>query len=333
MEAVAVNSADLHDDVEKYIRERIALEVDSAVHSAVALEEDRRFRQLRWLIALVGLVGLGTFGTLSNYLIEKAVDGRLEARTGNISDSLEFIRFNSVVLKLDLGTSFTTEDRKAIMSYLRRVATNERVRHTEEFNAALVQVMKSFTQAGLASSIDEIFQLYERELLATDTLVEILLHHYGQEVTSRHTVPADDFAMRVFDRLEALAAGAKVPELALAYRSLYLHRQNSGAVNEAVTSAITRAAMLSEVDLARYYQEILVRTRAKNWQSSPDSSGIALQGLTRSFISTYASEIERQARIERGILSDVAKEGVSEESAEALAEMLAIGTKKSKPNA
>lgn len=321
--------ADLSDEAEKYIRERVELEVSSTVPGSVAREEERRFRQLKWLIALVGLGGLGTFGTLSNYLIEKAVDGRLEARTGNISDSLEFIRFNSIALKLDLGTSFSKEDRNAVMTYLRRTATNDRVRHTSEFNAALVQVMRSFAQAGLSSSIDEVFQLYERDLLTSDTLVEILLHHYGEEVVARQSTPKEDFAMRVFERLESLAAGAKVPELAHAYRTLHLHRQNPGAPGTSVLEALSRAAMFDEDDLSRFYREILVKTSAENWQRRPDSTGIVFQELTRSFIAVYASEIARRTSIDKTVLTRVAKEGVSGNSVIELAQRLARGSKQS----
>lgn len=116
-----VQRVELSDDVERYIRERLEIEVNEAVPSIVIKEEDRRFSQLKWLVALVGVVGLGTFGTLSNYLIEKAVDSKLEAKTGNITDALDFLRFNSLSQKLESGTSFSRQERAAIMTYLRTV--------------------------------------------------------------------------------------------------------------------------------------------------------------------------------------------------------------------
>lgn len=322
---------DLTDDVEQYIRERVELEVRSAVPEAVAHEEERRFRQLKWMIALVGLVGLGTFGTLSNYLIEKAVEMRLESRTGNISDSLEFVRFSSLALKIDMGNSFSKEDRSAIMNYLRRTATNERVRHTEEFNAALIQVMNSFTQAGLSSNIDEICQLYERELLTTDTLIEILLHHYGQEIVHRPATPKDDFALKMFERLESLAQGAKVPELAQAYRTLFLHKQNPGGPHASVLAAIERAEMNDLGDLTRYFREMLVRTNADNWQRRSNVSGVAFQQVARSFFSTYSSALATRTGVEVHLLKQAAADGVKGDEIEFLAISLASGAKRPKP--
>lgn len=322
----------LSDEIERYIRDRTKLEVDAAVQTAVSEEEERRFRQIKWLIALVGLVGLGTFGTLSNYLIEKAVDSRLEARTGNISDTMDLIRFDSVALKLELGDSFSPEDRTAVMTYLRKAAQNERVRHTPEFNSALVQVTKAFGAAGQSASIDEIFQLYEREILSSDSLVEILLNHYGQEISSRPIAPADDFALHAFERLEAVAGGARVPELALVYRTLYLHRQQPDKVQPGVVVLITRAKDLKDSDLRRFFHQILLRTRSDNWLRENNSEeagpeGAAFEKLTRSFVKTYSGTISKMTGIEQENIMAYADNGLDAYAAKKTAIRLAAAAK------
>lgn len=318
---------DLSDELRKYVRETVGSSVREAVPAVVATEEERRFSQFKWIVALIGLVGLGTFGTLSNYLIEKAVDGRLEARTGNISDALDFIRFNSIALKLDLGASFSVEDRTSILNYLRRSAKNDRVRYSAEFNAALVQVMKSFTEAGQSSSINEILQLYEREILTSDTLVEILVHHYGQEIVGRHSTPKDDQSMKTFEKLEAIAEGAKVGELALAYRILYVHKASPKSVQPAVLQALDRAQTLATDDLARFFREILQRTIAVNWQRVADPQGLSFQSITRSFFERYASSISTRTGVAEASLRRISEVGSKTEDARQLASQLAAGVK------
>jgi len=318
MDETAEQPIALEPEVEVFIRERIKREVPPTVLEAVRQEEEKRFRQLRWFVALVGLVGFGTFGTLSNYLIEKAVDSKIEARTGQISDSLDFVRFTRTSLKLELGRSFTVEDKNAVMGYLRRAAKNERVRHTTEFLAALTQVTQAFVSAGQSASIDEIFLLFEQETLGSQALVESLLHHYGQIIVARVVDPEDDPTMAKFEKLERIAEGAKIPEVPLAYRVLFICRRQPHATQPSVVDLLDQTTMLAKPDRSNFFFQILQRTKTENW-SAPSREGKVFERVTREFLNTYAEPISRRFDIEQSVLVLASQDGVEESEARGIA--------------
>lgn len=226
----------IRDLVHTSIDTEIEKNIVPRIYEIVQKEEEKRFRQFKWFAAFLGLIGLGTFGTLANYLIEKAVETQVEIHTGNISEAIEFSKFFTITLKLDLGKRFSTEDVDAIMTYLRKVATINRVRHSKQFLAALSQVADSFVSAGQSASIDEIFSIYEREVLSSPILVEALLHHYGQEIVGREQAPNQDFGYSVFEKLERVSSSSKVSGLALAYRTLYESKRSPTKKRQALSS-------------------------------------------------------------------------------------------------
>src|SRR5262245_30515076 len=125
MEAVAkaagqpvnIGSPSLNATIQHIIEERL----DGVIQAKVSKEEERRFRQLRWVVVLIGLIGLGTFGTLANYLIQEAVD----RRAGHVKQSLDMLRVNMLALKLDISDSFSVEDSNAVMLLLHKIAGNQ----------------------------------------------------------------------------------------------------------------------------------------------------------------------------------------------------------------
>lgn len=296
-----MTSTELPRDFDDIVRDAVQDRMGAMIHEEVGREEERRYRQLRWLVAFVGVVGLGTFGTLSNYLIEKAVESKLEARTGNISESLDFARFYTLTLKLELGTEFSPDDRDAIMSYLRKAAGKGDIRQSPEFRAGLFQVTRAFAAANQAPSLDEIFSLFQREVLASPPLVESLLHHYGQDIVGRTTAPTDDASLKTFESLERVSAASKVPELALYYRLLLDFKRLPEASGQ-VREIIGRVIDLNETDLARFVFELLTHSRAENWQNPPAPDGREIERMTRQLLREANGELTNRLLIDRGIL-------------------------------
>lgn len=309
----------LDDRLEDLISRKIERQVRETIEHVVPKEEEKRFRQLKSFVGLVGLVGLGTFGTLSNYLIEKAVESKLERRTGNISDSLEFVRFYTLTMKLELGTSFSNTDKEAIMSYLRKASKNENIRHSREFLAALEQVTKAFVSAGQSGQIDEIFSLYEQETLSTNGLIENLIHHYGQSILGRSAAPKDDPAMSRFEKLERVSDGAKVPELALMYRLLITYQKGPDKTEVAVVRLIERAKELSTADTRNFFMQLFQKTKVENWQRRSTPEGKVIEKLTRSFLRIYEEHISKIFNVSSTLIRRVWESGVDENALEDLA--------------
>lgn len=300
--------------------ERLILDamIRERVHDEVVQEEDKRFRQLRAFVAVVGLVGLGTFGTLSSYLIEKAVDTQIRNRAGEISDEIHFLRFARLSERMERESSFSDADRDAAMTYLRSAAEKPLIRQNPEFVINLFQVMHSFVSAGLSPYVDELFQLYEREILGSAPLTESLLHHYGQQLIGRSVDPRfGDSVLEAFEQLEAIAPSRRQPELALYYRSLFEWKHAEGD-KERVAAFVARVGDQLEVDRARYVAELLQRSRAENWvNGEPTAEAREIERVVRSFLRAFAAELASTTDVDANIFAAAGQDGVAEEDAEA----------------
>lgn len=310
-------------EVEDIVDRAVDRNVKSLVEKEVTAKEDERFKQLSWIVAFIGLIGIGTFGTLAKYLIETAVEQRLEKRTGEISSALDFSRFYLLTLKLEFGDGFTQEDVDAIMNYLRKVEKNSNTRHSKEFISALFQVMHSFAAASQSASLDELFVSYEQEILSAPTLVQPLLHHYGQEIVGRDIAPADDVGYRAFEKLERVSTSSRVPELALAYRTLFESRKSAPDSDKLIYALLTSSTKLPEEDRTRYLHEILLRTKAENWMHRVTKEGYMIQVQAREFVSKYKRALFDLYRLDEAQADHIANDGISVYESKLLAQSLA----------
>jgi hypothetical protein len=314
-----------HDDVEKMIETEISIRLEPLVHSKIEQEEEVRFRQLKWVIVFIGLIGLGTFGTLANYLIEKAVDERIERSTENISQTLDFMKFYTASVKVELGSSYTKKEADLIMNYLRRSRDNSDIRYSEEFLAALYQVANSFVSAGQSATIDEIFTMYEREVLASPELVSAFTHHYGQELVASSNMHDDHAGYKAFRMLERVGPGHNIPEISLAYRTLY--ESTKPNADDTVGALIERATELTERDQTIYLNEIMKRSRSENWMRSVTPEGRAVERVIRTFFVKHGAKLASSFGVDEKVV-DAAASGVDSDTASSLARLIASARSK-----
>ncbi len=318
------NSAkDIKDQIIIALQEKLP----SIVHEEVSREEERRYRQIKWFVAFIGVVGLGTFGTLANYLIEKAVDSRIEAKAGNISESIDYMRFYTVTLKLDLGTSYSNEEKDVVMTYLRSAAKVDRIRHSKEFLAALTRVAKAFASSSQSAALDEVFSLYEKEVLSSPTLVEAFLHHYGQDIASRAAEPKQDTSFAIFEKLER-ASAKNSEELALYYRLLYSFRKADLKKNPETSALISRVPLFSEADLSRLLSEIFQHTRAENWQRRASPVGKEIESVSRKLLTMYGTEMATVLNAPNEVFVVAATAGIDKDKVDSLASVIAAKLKR-----
>jgi len=306
-------------DWREEIRKVIAIQIPDLVEQSVAKEEERRFRQLKWVVAFIGLVGLGTIGTLGNLAIDKAVD----AKAGNIRETLELTKINSLALKINLSKGFSPDDRDDAVALLSRIAEIPAVKRSTEVRSALGDVLRSFAGAGLSAEIDKLFKEYEDEILANGLSTEILLHHYGQRIVGRSTTPTlEDFPLKAFEKLESVAPGHNLRELALAYRLLYDVSIADKRIDDHVRQLLRDSMDLSESDTARFLQEILIRTRGENWQTESTPEGKRLETITRDFFKDYKNLIADVYHTDVNSITEVSEKGIDEGDAPAFAKKL-----------
>lgn len=303
----------LSEDIEKLIVLEMDRRLDRIVHEAVAREEEKRFRQIKWIAVFIGVVGIGTFGTLGSYFIKEAVD----ARAGNIKETLELARINNLALKLSITKGFTPDESEEIIDLLRRVSKIDQVRTSQDVRSNLGSILNAFASAGEEAQIDEIFELFRREILKSGLGVEILLHHYGQKIAGRLTIPSasEDLPLKTFEQLEGVAAGHNLEELALCYRLLYEYSTEKHHPNDKLTKLLARSLDLNQRDARRFLREIFIRSIAENWQSQPTPEGRSIERLTRSFLKDYAAVLGKQYSTKEEIFTKWGKEGLSDSEA------------------
>lgn len=321
----------LTSEMESLICKEIRKSLRSFVSEEVAREEDRKYRHLKWLIAIVGLVGLGTFSTLVNTFIEKTVESRVESRIGPISEAFEFYNLSTMATQIETSKAFSDEDKDSIMDYLRATAKNDRVRSKKEFRAALVKVAGSFASAEQSAAIDEIYQLYENIILNSPELVEILLHHYGQIITTRPSAPKGDTSLATFEKLEQ-AGHHKSPELCIYYRMLYSFITTGRKHTDATKGLAEKSLNLNEQDMGIFLRNLLRRSSAGNWQIKPDQQGKELQAITRDFLRVYAQDLGNMYGISPDLFRKISERGVTESEAKNFAGII-VGNMKTKDGA
>lgn len=311
------------DQVQAAVQHAVDQQLRTAVSKEVTEQEDVRFRQLKWFVAIVGLIGLGTFGTLAGYLIEKAVETRIERRTNEITESLAFSRFYTIALKLDVEEEFSQPDVDAVMNYLRKVERNSDIRHSPEFRASFLQVAQSFVSAGQSACIDELFDIYEREILTAPHLVQALLRHYGREIVGREIAPKVDASYAAFEKLERVASSSQLAALALAYRTLYESATQNGNDKGVAAKMIRRSSSLDEAGRKRYLFELLLRSRENNWVRTSTPEATKIEATVRSLFCTHADTFETVYGLGKLTSQQIGAQGVDRKEADRLADQIA----------
>jgi hypothetical protein len=308
----------LSPEIAKEIQEEITLILDRKVHEAVKHEEEKRFRQLKWLVAILGVVGLGTFGTLGSQYIDKAID----SRAGNIKDQISLNRVHLLAVKLDLENSFSPEDSREAMNLLRRLSENKGMRQEKDFLSSLIDILKAFAAADQNEQILEIVELFKPELYGSGSAVEVLLNHFGREANGRTTSPitsgangSNDVVLLNFERLEAIAAGHGLEHLALAYRVLFDHSNQALKESPHMARLLSRADALPIDDKTRFFRLLLLKTRASNWQKRATPNGIEIEARARGVFKTTGPMLSRKYHLDSTLLEKAAKEGLPGEEA------------------
>ena len=278
------------EDIERIVEQEVNRKLDSMVHSAVAKEEDVRFRQLKWILVALGVVGFGSFGTLASYIIEKAVDARIESATGGISTRLEILGIQVAASDLEDDDGITIEGLDSIMNYLRESEDKDGVRKSKEFLALLQQSVQMITAADKTAAADEVFGMYETEILSSPSMVELMLHHYGQQFASMESEDAE-FTRATFSKLSRVADDSGVPEVALVYKTLRASDSSETDDRNRVIRFIEESKHLNDTDRHLYFKHLLSFTRAENWMRTPTIQGRTLERVSRQFFGTHGQRI------------------------------------------
>jgi hypothetical protein len=300
---------------------RLDAEIVRRIDAAVKFEEDRRFRQLKWIVVVAGFIGVGTLGTVATHYVDKAI----EAKSGQLTDQARLFRLLAMVNGMEEGGGLTEEQIRTTIPMLERIAKNDELRNSPEVGLAVAQLFWELTTIDDASAVDRVFDLFRAQVLASDKGIQGALHHYGQAINasmpnSKASASAED--LQRFEDAERVAPSRHMEELALAYRTLHEFTVAGDRLAPAVLHAMQRAATLrSDADRVRYWHELVLRCEAKNWQPRPRPQALEFQRRARAFFGALAEAGWLDERTTAAVRA-AAEDGLDREESEGLAEHL-----------
>lgn len=263
--------------------------IEKKIHEAIKFEEDRRFRQLKWIIVGLGILGAGTLGTIATVYVDKAID----ARIGQLTDQASLFRFMAMADQFRSGAKLSDEQKGGVMRLMKRIAENKELRDSPETSLAVVDVFKRIVDTDDAESASTIFELFKPQILSTERGIQSALHHFGQRINSVNpSVSSVSLAedLKRFEAAEYRAAALDQEELALAYRALYQLTQADFKPDKAFQTTLARINSLVERDRKRFFHELSLRTIYTNWQNFKNADGLEFQRRARLFFATLAAK-------------------------------------------
>lgn len=295
--------------------------IEKKIHEAIQFEEDRRFRQLKWIIVGLGILGAGTLGTIATVYVDKAID----ARIGQLTDQASLFRFMAMAGQLSNGAKLSDEQKSSVMKLMRRIADNKDLRDAPDTSLAVVDVFKRIVQTNDAESASTIFELFKPQILSSQRGIQSALHHYGQRINSVN--PSVNSAslnddLKRFEQAEYLASSLNQEELALSYRALYQLTHTDFQPDKAYRATLARVTGLKEADRARFFDELAIRTVYSNWQNFKGADGLEFQRRARLFYATLAKTSGLPEALS-STLAQIGEHGCEKKQCEAVAAELA----------
>lgn len=323
---------EIRDIVDTMLERRLKLDVKGYINDAV----NGQVQSFQWILALLGLGGITLVVTLVNKTLEDMVTQKLEERSNNITQALDFLKFTTSTTKIHLGLdiaeavkdmritqSITDSDVEAILSYLRRIDPASQFRHTAEFRSGLLDTMRFLTIQTRSAFIDELFDKYQAEIFQDAQLLTNLLNHYGQEVIGDGS-PKDENSRSYqrFQTLEGYAPTQRYPEVALAYRTLYeserirLNNEIGPARSDRVTDCIARSKNLTAQDQRLFLRKLLFFSKSSNWFDG--FQGKNIENAVRHLFQTQQDSFLEAYQLNKEESTTIATEGLTSDEADDL---------------
>jgi len=286
------------------------------VNDRIVKREERRNKSFSIIVSVIAIFGLAGSVALAKFFIADAVkfeladrqadiEKQIESTTKNIEE--EFSKFKNdlgvtskkieeqvallnlriLTSALDDSTGFSLEQEKRVLSALRNVFRSENVFNDPTFVVILEEVITNFAQADRKKSINEIDNLYRRQLTDSPSVSAALCMHYGQiNVASNASTVYDDDVVR-FNAYCKSADESGYPEIALFWRTLDVFEKNNREQSLGVAKLINQREFLSDPDREQYDELLITFGDSKMWMlvSTPKSEQIAL--VVSSLIEKY----------------------------------------------
>jgi len=206
----------------------------------------------------------------------------------------DYLRFVSVALMLEGRTeSFTEGEKNSAMAQLRTIAQYGSLRRRHYFPVYLNKVVEKFVAANLRDEIDEIAELYDREIRESDRLMQSMLAHYGQRLLGSSVGPErwPEKDVESFARYEQAADAQKHPHWAVAFRLVIEFRRN-GSKRTPATADLLLGVKHFKLSSQRFavLRNLVRYSDPAIWMTQTSPYGMRVATLFQSFLKEHKAE-------------------------------------------
>jgi len=169
------------------------------------------------------------------------------------------------------------------------LSSSEKVIQRPGFNTFLEKTVDAFFAAGLTGNIDEIDDLFQRNLASYQGTVVTLVNHYGQQIVGS-PLPIEEQSQTTIRRFKKYIEAAKsnnFPELALLWILLSEFKSSNFQKNTTTDELIHDIQFLNGEDRANFYEYLQLYRDPTIWQQTVTEEGSRIGKVTNQLLATY----------------------------------------------
>ena len=269
-------------------------------HISHRVDEITQSRQTRFFqrFSIISGVLFALLAGAAAVYFETIVEARSEAAVEAVKSEALYFRFLNLANSISASTSFSINERDAVLDLLESIANIESLSERPEFPDLLEKTLDALTSAGVTTQVERIDSLFRGEILKNSGIIQTFVLHFGRRLLESRD-PPNDWSQSDLDRLGVYIDAARsrnYPEFALPYE-LMIDFVKAGMVRTEYGEA---AFMEVNSDLTEREKDTFVRLvdaysapEKLTSQDPPPASLVRLSKIAQKFIDVYGVELAR----------------------------------------
>ena len=229
-------------------------------------------------------------------MIESAVEKRLttevETKLRVLNQEIAFLRLMNIADGIDRADSFGVQERNAVLNALKELRDNADLTGRSDFLVVLEKVCDRFNDTWLTDKLDEIYALYEDDILEHRGTLLTFLWHYSWRLIGE--VSPSNLARERFDRIVRTVNGIQEREQTLPYLLTLEHAHQESGWEVRVAAMMEDVQHLEEED--KVFLAERIRAEANLGSDTGPVSGVEarIQGAFRAMLDACDEELLRR---------------------------------------
>ena len=220
----------------------------------------------------------------------------IEERINKVSQKLEsqqrYQQLATLSMSLELKDSFSKSERDQAMQLLRTVANDSEVRQNEGFGIIFRRFVESFAAAGLKQQMLELFELYKKEILDSNSISQSYGTSIGRQLLHAKlgALPGEENLLAIFEDVFVNSYNKDYVETVLPFRVVYMHVK--GESPDRIKTLLREMLTLDPAQEMGFCVRMLWTYRKSEWyQRRADEESVSVVKGFNSFFDEYGSYV------------------------------------------